>query len=613
MEGVVVMSSPTVLPRATAAADSRRLELEDCLREAAALPGVDAATCRWLAEKLGDEVFNLVVAGEFKRGKSSIINALLGEPLLPAGVVPLTSVVTAVRAGPQVRFQVELRGGKRLTIEPTALGEYATERGNPANAKGVECVIIDHPSPWLANGVSLVDTPGIGSVYERNTDETRKYLPQADAVLFVASVDQPVSRAELDFLEDISAHAGKVFCLLNKTDYLRPEELREALAFSSATVCAALNAAVPIFPVSARLALDGKQTGDSEAIARSGFCDLEIALRRFMASEKTDAWLRSLVRSLKRLLAQARFALDLESKALTDPLERFEANLAAFQAEKAKAESVRADTRVLLEADARRLLEEDVEPRLDAFKRTQQAHISQCVDRWFADLRNCPVRQLQATLEQRTIQEIRSAYESWLVREDVELSRAFEALCSRFWASLQESVDELMRHSSELFGVAFEGVRTDARWTTESSFYYKFWYEPTSLTLLSSAAVLALPRALAGPKIVRRTKARAIELIEMQAGRIRHDLEDRLKKSVHEAERQMLRQIDTTVEGIDTAIRNGMAIRRRSAERAADRTSVIDELRQRIAVLDARLVRVAEERGTVQAGLTGGNESHRGE
>ncbi len=592
------MSSPMALPGANAADDSRRLELESCLREAAALPGVDAETCRWLEEKLGDEVFNLVVAGEFKRGKSSIINALLGEPLLPAGVVPLTSVVTAIRAGPHVRVHMEMRGGQRLTIEPAALGEYVTERGNPANAKGVERVVIDHPSPWLANGVRLVDTPGIGSVYEHNTDETRKYLPQADAVLFVASVDQPVSRAELDFLKDIRAYAGKVFCVLNKTDYLRPEELREALAFSSAAVRKALDAEVPIFAVSARLALDGKRAGDSEALARSGFRELESTLRRFMASEKTDAWLSSLVRSLKRLLAQARFALDVESKALTEPLERFEANVAAFREEKAKAERVRADTQVLLEADARRLLKEDIEPGLDSFMREQQAHIGQCVDRWFSDLKKQPARQLQLGLEDRVIQEIRSAYESWLVREDVELSRAFETLCSRFWASLQESVDELMRHSSELFAVQFEGIRTDSRWTTESRFYYKFWYEPTSLKLLSSAAVLALPRMLAGPLIVRRMKATATELVETQAGRIRHDIEERLKKSVHEAERQMLRQIDTTVGGIDTAIANGIAIRQRSAERAADRTSAIDELRRRIAALDARLAGVVDVRGT---------------
>ncbi len=568
-----------------------RIELEECLREAATLPGVDGATCRWLKEKLSAQVFNLVVAGEFKRGKSTVINALLGEALLPAGVVPLTSVVTVIRSGRTAAVHVELRNGERISIEPEALDEYVTERGNPRNAKSVERVVIDHPSPWLANGIRLVDTPGIGSVYEHNTDETHKYLPQADAVLFVASVDQPVSRAELDFLKDIRAYAGKVFCLLNKTDYLRPEELSESLDFSRAAVSEALGAAVPVFPVSARFALEGKRGSDADALARGGFGSLEEALRRFIANEKADTWLRSIMRGLRRLLSQARLALDLESKVLIEPLERLEGNLGAFRQEKATAERARSDYRVLLEADARRLTEEDIGRKLDAFKCGQQAAASRDIESWFAELKGLSSRKLQAALYDRVIAHIRFAFDEWLAHEEAELLRAFDALCARFWTSLQASVDELMRRSSELFAIDFEGIRADAHWTTESDFYYKFWYEPTSLKLLSSSAVLALPKAFAGPLIVKRIKTTAADLIEVQAGRIRHDLDERMKKSVYEAARQMTSQIESTITGIEAAIARGIAWRQRSVEHAADRGEQLMALRQRIASLDARVAR----------------------
>lgn len=586
------MSSP--LPQPTAASDDRRrAELERCIRDAAELPDVDASACRWLQEKLSEEVFNLVAAGQFKRGKSSIINALLGEALLPAGVVPLTAVVTVIRSGRVLTARVELRNGQVLSIDPAALGEYVTERGNPGNVRGVERVVIEHPSPWLANGVRLVDTPGIGSVYEHNTDETRRYLPQADAVLFVASVDQPVSRAELDFLRDIRGHADKIFCLLNKIDYLRSDELRESLEFSTGAITEALGANVAVFPVSARLALDGKQTGDAGFESRSGFRDFEHALRRFMSVEKTDAWLRSILRNLQRLLSRTRFALDLEAKVLTEPLDRIEVSLAAFRQEKEKTARARADYRVLLDADARALLRDDIEPKLDAFKREQQAAISHWVGERFAELKGLPSRKLQAALQERMIARIRAAYDDWLAYEDVELSRAFEALCARFWSSLQESVDELMRRSSELFAVAFDPIRAEARWTTETGFRYKFWYEPTSLKLLASSAVLALPKLVAGPIIVRRTVTAAVELIEVQAGRIRHDLEERLKQSVRDAEKQMVGQIEATIAGIETAIDNAIATRQRSASHAAARGEEIAKLRQRIAALDARLTTIA--------------------
>lgn len=559
------------------------------------LPGVDATTCSWLREKLSGEVFNLVVAGEFKRGKSTIINALLGEALLPAGVVPLTSVVTVIRSGKVPAVRVELRGGECLTIDLSSLGEYVTERGNPGNSKGIERVVIDHPSPWLANGVRLIDTPGIGSVYEHNTDETRKYMPQADAVLFVASVDQPVSRAELDFLRDVRSYAGKCFCLLNKTDYLRPEELEESLAFSSAAVREGLDVSVPVLPVSARLALDGRQRGNADLLAHSGFLELEETLRLFMQREKTNAWLHSIGRSLVRLLSQARFALDLESKLLTEPLEQIEANLTAYRFEKEKTRRAREDYRVLLEAEAKTLQKEHVEPTLEAFRQEQQVAITRRIGEWFAELKELPSRTLQARLQERMIAYIRAAYDDWLGRENVELCRAFEALTARFWRSLEESVDELMRRSSELFAIDFVSTRTDARWRTESGFYYKFWYEPTSLTLLSSAAVLALPKVLAGGLIAKRTKALGVELIEVQAGRIRHDLEERVKKSVQDAQRQMLSQIEATVAAIEAAIDRGISIRRRSGARAEVRGAELTELRERITSIEARLERASAD------------------
>lgn len=590
-------------PQSMATPDIRRVEIEDCLRVAADLPGIDSSTCHWLSQKLSEDVFNLVVAGQFKRGKSTVINALLGEHLVPAGVVPLTSVITLIQSGKARKAQATLRYGEKRPLELAELADYVTERGNPSNSKSVERVIIEHPSPWLADGVRLVDTPGIASIYEHNTDETRRYLPQADAVLFIASVDQPVSRAELDFLHDVRRYAGKIFCLLNKTDYLRPEELAESLAFSLRAIREALGSDdVPVFPVSARLALEGKIANDEQSLSRSGFPAFERALRGFMAAEKTEAWLRSLGSGLERLLTQARFVQDLESKALTEPLEHIEANLALFRKEKAQAERARADYCVLLEADARSLLREDIEPRLERFKQSQKAEIRGAIDRWVGELRRLPSRKLSSALEERKIATVRSAYDDWLAQEDSQVSRAFQRLCARFWASLQQSVDELLRRSSELFAVDFDDVDTEPRWTAESGFYYKFWYEPTSLKILSTSAILMLPRLIAAPLIANRAKTTAVELIEVQAGRIRHDLEERLKKSVQDAQRQMLRQIDSTVAGIEAAMEGGVSLRLRSAEQVAARSTRLESARRETSALLARL------RGIMPA-LSPGDES----
>ncbi len=574
-----------------AAVGCKRADLERCLQEAAALPGVDAGSLKWLQEKLSEEAFNLVVAGQFKRGKSSIINALLGEPLLPAGVVPLTSVVTLIRSGGVARAQVEFRTGEKRLIALSELAGYVTERGNPKNSKGVERVLIDHPSPWLGHGVRLVDTPGIGSVYEHNTDAARNYLPQADAVLFVASVDQPVGRAELDFLIGVRPYAAKIFCLLNKVDYLRPEELREAMVFSTETVREALGASIPVFPVSARLALEGRLSGNADAVARSGFSAFDEALRHFMADEKTAAWLTSIARSLERLVKQARFAVDLEAKVLSEPLERIEASLALFREEKERAEQDRRDFQLLLQADARALLKDTIEPKLDEFKQEEQARVGSRIEGWFAELKELPSGKLRSALEERLIAEVRGAYDGWLAREESGISSAFQSLCARFSIHMQRSIDELMRRSSELFAVDFDRSVAAGRWTTESGFHYKFWYEPTSLKILTSSVVLALPRMLVGRLILRRTRATALDLIEVHAGRMRHDLHERLEQSVREAQKEIVRQFAATIDGIERAIDRALATRSRSLDDAATRRCELARARTSIDSLEARIAR----------------------
>ncbi|HTT13923.1 MAG TPA: dynamin family protein [Burkholderiaceae bacterium] len=151
--------------------------LAQCLDAAMSLHGVDLEACRRLKARLAEGVFNLVVAGEFNRGKSSVINALLGAAVLPVGVVPLTSVVTVVRQGERPRATVCFAGGATREIGIESIAEFITEKGNPRNAKGVDQVVVAYPSAWLRDGVRLIDTPGIGSIHRHNTDAALRFLP----------------------------------------------------------------------------------------------------------------------------------------------------------------------------------------------------------------------------------------------------------------------------------------------------------------------------------------------------------------------------------------------------------------------------------------------------
>ncbi len=113
-------------------------------------------------EQLLANCFNLVILGQFKRGKTTLINSLIGKEILPSSVVPLTSIVTILKYGEEVRCLVSMDDGNEKKIRIEELSDYVTEKGNPKNIRGVRCARIAYPSPFLEKGILLVDTPRSG-------------------------------------------------------------------------------------------------------------------------------------------------------------------------------------------------------------------------------------------------------------------------------------------------------------------------------------------------------------------------------------------------------------------------------------------------------------------
>ena len=275
--------------------------LEKELSQIAGLPEVKGPQMARLLDKLRENRFNLVILGAFKRGKSTLINALLGKPVLPTAIVPLTSVVTILGYGERLDIRVHFQNGQSTAISQEELSAYITEKGNPKNQKGVREVEIAYPSDYLRDGVRIIDTPGVGSVYSHNTEVAYNYLPQVDAAVFVVTVDPPLSAAEQDFLQDIREYVHKLFFVLNKIDYVDEAERQEALEFTAEVLKG--NLAVPrvmIFPLSAKLALEGKSNGGSEALQTSLLPQFEEHLRQFLYQEKGRVLLISCINGALR-------------------------------------------------------------------------------------------------------------------------------------------------------------------------------------------------------------------------------------------------------------------------------------------------------------------------
>ena len=201
-----------------------------------ALAATDLRRLREAREQL-DGLFLLVVAGEFNSGKSSFINALLGEQVLPEGVTPTTDRITVLRYGDQ-----------------------------PAE-KDLEAFLLErtHPSPLLRE-ISIVDTPGTNAIIRRHEELTREYVPRSDLVLFVTSADRPFTESERAFLEQIREWGKKIVFVINKIDILQDEDERKQVAdFVRENATTLLGQPPEVFPVSARQALGARASGDEEA------------------------------------------------------------------------------------------------------------------------------------------------------------------------------------------------------------------------------------------------------------------------------------------------------------------------------------------------------------
>src|ERR1035438_10904963 len=137
-------------------------------------------SCRAFAQ---EKTLNIAVLGRFKAGKSSFKNHLLGRPLLPVGVIPVTSAVTEIQWGPCEQAEILFSDGRSELVKLDCIGDFISESRNPENIKQVIRVRVELPSIDRYRGVRFVDTPGLESVFEHNTDASLEWLPNVGLAL----------------------------------------------------------------------------------------------------------------------------------------------------------------------------------------------------------------------------------------------------------------------------------------------------------------------------------------------------------------------------------------------------------------------------------------------
>jgi signal recognition particle receptor subunit beta len=270
------------------------------------------------------QILEIAVLGQFKSGKSSLINHILNLPLLPTGVIPVTSVITRILYGTSEKVVIIFKNRNQEEISLEELTQYIVEKENPGNIKEVERADIYLPQMRNLKGICLVDTPGLGSIFSHNSDATRQWLVNIGAAMVAISAERPLADEDLSLIDEIRKYAPHTYIILTKTDLFGHENLSQIIDYLKSGIIARLHFSPYILTYTI---LDGEQC------RKKMIEDIFLPLQKNLSTEinkisifKTDTLAKECL-SLLQLTLKAALNTEEENLKLKDAITEGQTNL----------------------------------------------------------------------------------------------------------------------------------------------------------------------------------------------------------------------------------------------------------------------------------------------
>lgn len=559
-------------------AHTNRLESLEQLATEVGAPQV-AAQARGLNDRVRNGLFYVACVGQFKRGKSTLLNALVGDHVLPVGVVPVTAVVTVVRYGVRSAARARFATGWRA-ISPNELAQYVTEEENPENEKEVELVEVFAPSDLLASGMCLVDTPGIGSVFAGNTEATQAFVPHIDAALVVLGADPPISGDELALVSDIASQCSELLFVLSKADKLTDQEREEADSFTRRVLKdrAGLDA-VHLFDVSAaeRLAGQGPPRGwpklveALETLARGSGADLVHAAEE---------------RGLALLTDRLRRTLDEQRGALLRPVDESERRLEALQKSVADAQQALGDLDYLFAAEADRLARAFSDSKQQFLERRTALATQQLIEecRALAPTRGPALRHAAVKL---TLAIATRQLDAWLAEAEPAAEEQYARAMERFVELSSGFLTEIKGSGDPALAGLPSRVNAEVGFRWDSRLFYKDLFRSAADGPLTWFVDLFRTRAARMRSVEKAACDRLVRLLETNSTRIENDLNER----VLESRRRFAFELRSLLQEVVESATSSLA---RARDVHAEGSEAVQAELERLDALGDRLARVCE-------------------
>ncbi|MGA2449352.1 MAG: dynamin family protein [Polyangiaceae bacterium] len=385
-----------------------------------------------LVQKLEEDRFHLVVVGEFNHGKTTFVNALLGESVLPVGVTPTTAAIHHIRWAYRPEAVLVTTSGEKRPIPIGDVRRFAV--GGDSHAADVDHLEIGFPAPLLEARLLLVDTPGVNDLSLQRADITYDYIPRADAVLFLLDAGQILKESERVFLNEklLCASRDKIFFIITKWDLLSPDEQREALEYAKSRLSTLVKEPV-VFPVSAEMALAGKR-------AESGLAEIISHLTLFLAAERGRLQLTNAAGEGLAIAELLSKGIDARRRSLRMQGDELARRIVALDADLAEHAST-------IEQRRGRIREE-----IAVIKTTARKDLERFVDDVCRQLPDVIDSAKAADLKQYLPGFLESAYRRWIEEETREVATELEQVAERTIALVRDDARENAGRVAEMLG-----------------------------------------------------------------------------------------------------------------------------------------------------------------
>lgn len=541
--------------------------------------------------RLAEATFRLVVLGEYKRGKSTLINALLGEPILPMGVVPLTSVVTELRYRAEPGVTIEFLDGLAREITHSELPEYVTEPGNPRNQRRVHRAIVHHTALLLRDGAIVVDTPGVGSAFQHNSDTTYQFLAEADAVVIVLAADQPLSAEELELLKALRGVTERILFVVNRVDVLAATETDASVRFIR-EMLATLEGHPPerVFPLSARLSLEAR-TGPG--LGPAAFLKFEHELHAVLIDRKADILLersRTLTLGAADLLA---LRLTAERRAMQLTGEQLRAAVATFRGAAAQIHEQLEQSGLILRHHLERIHGDELRREGETMRARLVEELWSRVERALDARLGLPLHRQVADLSVEIGQWVVDALRRYYFDTEVIVQRSLSRAMNEHMARVQTTVGKVIGQANQLLCMQVGIPSVVAPISERPHFYLRDW-DYSGGHLLGHNWALGLPRRWSEPRARRLLRQLLERRIDQNLAAIRYDWATRLDDAARRFGASSREQLATIVRMVSQALARAEQLE--ASSEAAFRVEALDRALEEVASIRAGIVAECPQR-----------------